>query len=569
MSKRRIEVGNLFDRMESSVSDTFSYERLPEWIEKHTYLGGKNFSFAGHEYQQFILSRKKPHKAVKKCSQLGISELKARVLLAIAYLIPGFNQILTLPTTGFANIFSKTRIAPIIQTSDLLKDALDSVNDSAELKQIGDSLVYIRGTFSANAAISVPADALYHDEVDFSDQETLTSFQSRLTHSKYKWRWNTSTPTVAGFGIDKDFRDTNRYVQMVRCCHCSHVFMPDYRSQVIVPGYDGDVFELDKSRLYRLPRWRESFLGCPKCRKKVDLSPAYREWVCENPDIEYGGDGIQLTPFDGPTFISVANLLEARTRYKRLTDFINFNLGLCHADADSGLSLVDYEAMLALEPFRGFGYVCGIDMGLICHIVVMQVGVEGKTIVKLATCEVKKLEQTLLELHRQYFFISMVVDAFPYTETVMRLQTVFPMLYGAVYVVKASMLPYQLRDAEEQTSKGVLEQRQIDVNRNVSLDALMFEIREKRIALVGSDSPEYLDDFASHLVDMRRVKREIEDKQELVVWHKSEEGEDHFHHALHYANVASGFITVARQTLTVASAFGMGIRKMKGGSARV
>jgi hypothetical protein len=569
MAKRRIDPGNLFDRMESGISNKFSHERLPDWIEQNTYLAGRNFSFEGHEYQKFILSRKKPHRAVKKCSQLGISELKARVVLAMAYLIPGFNQILTLPTTGFANIFSKTRVAPIIQSSELLSDALDRINDSAELKQIGDSLIYIRGTFSANAAISVPADALYHDEVDFSDQETLTSFQSRLTHSKYKWRWNTSTPTVAGYGIDRDFRDTNRYVQVVRCCHCAHVFLPDYRSQVVVPDYSGDVFELDKSRLYRLPRWRDSYLGCPKCRKKVDLSPAYREWVCENPDIEYGGDGIQLTPFDGPTFITVPNLLEARTRYKRLTDFINFNLGLCHADADSGLSLVDFEVMCALEAFRGFGFVCGIDMGLICHLVVMQVGVEGKTIVQVLTCEVKKLEETLMKLNRRYSFISIVADAMPYTETVMRLQSVFPMLYGAIYVVKASMLPYALRDTEQADSKGVLEQRQIDINRNVSLDALMYEIRDQRIAMVTADSAEYLEDFSNHLVDMKRVKREIEDKQELVVWHKSEQGEDHFHHALHYANVASGFITVARQTLTVASAFGMGIRKLKGVSERV
>ena len=67
----------------------------------------------------------------------------------------------------------KTRFDPVIADSPELRAKLDAEVDNTGLKRIGGSFLYIRGTFSKNAAISVPADILIHDEVDFSNQEVM------------------------------------------------------------------------------------------------------------------------------------------------------------------------------------------------------------------------------------------------------------------------------------------------------------------------------------------------------------------------------------------------------------
>ena len=99
----------------------------------------------------------------------------------------------------FAATLAKTRVNPVIQDSPYLKDMLTDT-DNVEVKQLGTSYLYLKGAASSNAPISIPADALVHDELDFSDPLVISQYQSRLTHSPHKFKTKLSTPTIPGKG---------------------------------------------------------------------------------------------------------------------------------------------------------------------------------------------------------------------------------------------------------------------------------------------------------------------------------------------------------------------------------
>lgn len=551
-----VQPGHMFERLQTSAGSAYSNENLPVWISKHTRLAGEPYSFVGHEYQLKILSSKKRIQYTKKCSQLGISELKIRRALATAYMIPHMSVMLTMPTTGMASNFAKTRIDPIIADSETLKSALDANKDSTELKGIGTSHLYVRGTFSDTAAISVPVDFLLVDEVDFSNPDVLDKFESRFTHSKYKWRMETSTPTLPGFGIDERMQSSNRHHQLVRCCHCNHYFIPDYTKDVVVPGYNGDILELDKPKLHRT-RWQEAYLKCPKCGKKPDLSLKYREWVVENPSESHVADGFQLTPFDGAAFITVQDLMQARTTYKRIVDFVNFSLGLCREDALSGIQEADLDLMEAVYTGELHASVLGIDMGSTCTIAECTID-GGRRLEKKRVHQVdyRSLTEYLRNLNKEVKPIAMVMDALPYTETVYRLQLEFPHLYAALYVNSNSVSPFRFIDKEEDKLEGLLDDRQINVNRDVAFDQLMEDIRAQFVGINPYMDEADLAVVRKQLRDMKRVRCEPVKSQpdnERFRWVKSKDGDDHSHHAILYAWIAAKIRLAARPQMYLPS----------------
>lgn len=561
----RIDADGIFGRLDTAVSSNYSQDRVPGWISKHTFLGGKPFSFEGHEYQLDILKSKKPVQFVKKCSQVGVSEVLVRKVLAVSYMIPDFATIVTQPTTKQASVFSRTRLDPVIEGSKLLKSARDASMDSGELKKIGTSYIYIRGTFSQNAAISIPAHYLVHDEVDFSDQDALTSYQSRLTHSSYKWQTHFSTPTLPKFGVDGLFQNSNRWFRHCKCSHCNHWFIPSYTEHVRVPGYNDDILLIDKAKLV-FTRWREAYLACPKCGKRPDLAEKYRELVCENPDEQHVADGFQVSPFDAPSFITVQDLMVTRTRYERVTDFVNFSLGLCQEDHLSGIQEQDLDLMLANYSGKLVGNVIGLDMGQTIHYSVA--GIDGHNTMdfgEIGTMSFKKLDEELAKLVARVRPIAMVMDAMPYTETVLRLQRIYPQLYAGLYVNAQGLRAFRMMDEEEDKTQAIMDERQININRDIALDFLMEDIRAACIGMNPTQSEEVIKSWRRQMRDMRRLRVGApahSPDNERYRWVKSKDKNDHYHHSMLYAWVASKLRLAMAPRVQVVTAANL-VRKFK------
>lgn len=533
------------ERLKSSTLNRFTMASIPEWITKNTFINGEPYSYKDHEYQYEILSDTSREIVVRKCSQVGLSETSARMAIALCAVTRGYTVAYTLPTAGFAATFMQTRIATVINGSPYLKEMLSGEMNNSEVKQLGDSFLFCRGSQSTNAPISVPCDHLVHDEVDFSDPEVLSQYQSRLTHSKYKRKTKLSTPTLPDRGIDYEFQRSRRKHNLVKCHHCNHWFNPDYFTHVRVPNFKGDLRDITKANLHKY-EYVDAFVECPKCGGKPSLQPQHRQWVCENPGDNYVASGFQVSPFDAPNIINAGFLVEASTQYKRYVDFINFGLGLPTLDQEATLTLDELDRCVnsELEDLGG-SIVMGVDMGLTCHVVVGRVRTDGTIrIIHMEQVHASLIRARYVELRRAWGPRITIMDSQPYAETVMSLQADDPRLYGAVYVRQKGLELFKAIDREEDFDEAQRDLRQININRDKSFDSLMDFIRA---GMLTKRSCELDDVWKAQLTDMRRVKDWDTSSQEIVYkWMKSEQGNDHFHHATLYMYVASMVLGFSR-----------------------
>jgi hypothetical protein len=418
------------------------------------------------------------------------------------------------------------------------------------VKRIGDSYLYLKGSQSSNAPISIPCDHLIHDEVDFSDPEVISQYQSRLTHSKYKRKTKLSTPTIPNRGIHREFQRSRRHFNLIKCDHCGHYFMPDYYDHVKIPGYDGDLHKITKRNLHTVD-YNAAYVQCPSCKGKPSLQPEHREWVCENPTEHFVAVGYQITPFDAPNIITPGYLVEASTQYKRLVDFSNFGLGKADEDKESTINMDDLRNLFddALTPTYG-SYVMGGDMGVECHILVGFVTHDGfLIIVHSEIVHVSKIRVRRRELAKQYRPRVSTFDSQPYTETILAMQEEDENLYGAVYIQSRNLETHYVRGQEADDEEGKVEVRQVNINRNRAFDAYMEAIRAGLIRKVHDQNDQL---WMEHQCDMKRVKDWSAVDQEIAfVWKKSEDGNDHFHHASLYLFIASMLVGVSKTVMTL------------------
>ena len=533
------------ERLKSATIKRFDIKDIAKWITTHTYIAGDLYSFKNHEYQERVISDTSREVNVIKPSQVGLSETSVRLALALCAIMRHYTVAYTLPTAGFAGTFMRTRVDPVIQSSPFLSDLIHQTTDNADVKRLGDSYVYMKGAQSSNAPISVPCDHLIHDELDFSDPEVISQYHSRLTHSPFKRKHRFSTPTIPDRGIDREMKRSRRHYNMVKCNHCNHWFHPDYYEHVKIPGYDGDLMEVTKYNLHTL-RYDEAYVQCPKCKLAPSLQHEHREWVCENPTEHHVAAGYQVTPFDAPNIVTPGYLVDASTQYKRRVDFVNFGLGRPAEDKDSTLTEAELKAQIIPNQMLGLygSFVMGLDMGLTCHCIVAFVTHDGLLIIVHAErIPVQVVRTRRKELAAQFAVRMTVVDHQPYTETVLAMQSEDANLFAAIYVNTKNIETHVVREQEADKEEGKLEIRQVNVNRDKAFDSLMDEIRGRRVFKVSDDED---DMWVEQMRDMKRIKEWGKDKEMVFMWKKSEDGNDHYHHATLYAKVASEMLGVTK-----------------------
>lgn len=529
-------------RLRSSLT-AHSPDSICEFISTHTYLRSKPFSFDGHEYQEEILRDPAQNKVILKSAQIGISEMSARMALARSVLTPGFSTIYTLPAASTAAVFMKTRIEPVINSSQYLSELVSSNLDNSMVKQFGDSYLWLKGCQVDRQAISTPADMLIFDEVDNSDQDVMTLFESRLIHSEYKLTIKLSTPTVPGFGISKAYALSKRKLQFAKCPHCGHWFYPEYHQHVRIPGYLDDLEEITK-RHFANPsfRWKEAYIECPQCARPVDLRMALRNWVVENPDDAFYDSGYRVSPFDCPKTILVSDLVKSSTTYERPQDFHNQRLGIPKADKESSLERDELAAAIVTGSVdMGFSNVLGLDLGTTCHLVVNSVLADQSMVT--VYCEkipLHRVVQRTIELFLRFKCRMMVVDRGPNTEAVYQIQQKIVNCFAGVFTNSKGVEFFKVVEKENDLSEGVQGIRQVNISKDTAMDILMFMVRNGMILKVSDDENE---DWIEQLMDNKRI-RVFKNDEQVFTWVKTE-GNDHYHMAELYALIASRILGVA------------------------
>lgn len=528
------------ERLRSSLTAQ-SHDTVCQFIETHTFMRGKPFSFEGHEYQRKILEDKSQNKVIIKCAQIGISEMSARMALAYSVLVNGFSTIYTLPAASAAANFMKTRIDPVVDSSPYLSEMVNSAVDNSLVKRFGrDSYLYLKGAQVDRQAISVPADMLINDEVDNSDLGVLTLYESRIIHSPYAYTVKLSTPTVPNYGIDLAFKESRRNLNLCKCYHCNHWFYPDYYRDVKVPGFMDPLDTITKSH-FASPnfRWFDAYVACPKCLLPVDLSPKYREWVVENPNDAFPAAGFRVSPFDCPSVIKPSSLVKSSVDYERPQDFNNQRLGLPMEDKEASLMDDELERCIVSDkPGTGWNRVMGLDMGMICWCTIAEV-LPDDTLVIVHTegIPLARVIERRRELRAQFRVRMTVVDHGPYTETVYRMQAEDQNLFAGIYSSAKNPDLFRTKIQEADEEKGKDESRNVHINRNKGFDLRMGMIRSGQILKVSDANDSR---WKEHLTDQKRIRVFQEDELKFV-WQKTK-GEDHLDHSLLYTIIASKLI---------------------------
>lgn len=525
-------------RLRAASTNQYTRADLLRWVCNETYLNGKKFSTKGHEYQERILLDQSQELVVCKPSQVGLSELSMRMSLGMVCMLPNFSLIYTMPTATLASLYTKTRMDPIIQQSPTLRSAIRGEIDSSESKQLGpNNFLYVRGSTGSNAAISVAADCVVTDEVDFSDPGIVEMMSGRLTHSKWKIRIQLSTPTVPNGPIDKAFKGSRRHFNFVKCSCCGHQFWPTYWDNVRIPGFSGQLREINKESLTRI-RFQEAAVHCPKCGGKPSLQPEHRQWVCENPDANFIAAGYRISPFDAPDFIPISSLVSVSTKYIRPSQFANFHLGETSTEAEDGIVPEDVDKIGVDNIEAGFrSTTMGIDLGHYCHVVISGMGSDLRMgVVHMERIPLARFRERYFDLKSQFNVTLTVSDLQPYSDMLIAISAMDSNLYAATYVVRNGLELFEVkqRDADPQAALGAL--RQVSINRNAMFDQLMSNIREGKVWVRRNQDWEL---FKTHLCDMRRATPALRNGEMAANWVKSSQGNDHYHHALLYATTAS------------------------------
>lgn len=532
------------ERLKTAVLKRFTAERVAAWITQKTFIAGQPYSFDDHEYQERIVSDMSEEVNTRKCSQVGVSEATARMSLGLVSTISPYTLAYTLPTASFAEKFAKTRVDPVIENSPTLKHQLHSAMNSAEVKQFGDSFLWMRGAASSNAPISIPCDHLVHDELDFSDLEVIAQYHSRLTHSKWGRKHRFSTPTLPDFGIDREFQKSRRHFLFAKCSHCGHQFIPDYYRHVRIPDYDDDLRRITAHTLAKI-RYEEAALHCPRCDRVPDLSPKYREWVCENPGEKLIAAGYQVSPFDAPNIITPKKLVVASVSFKRHQDFDNFSLGLPSADREATFSDDDFIDKFVDQPDSLSAVkVMGVDTGSTYH---FKIGIvdpyDNLYVVESHKVPVRDARQFYREMRAKHRLVCTVMDSGPHAETVIALQQEDPNLFASVYTRSRSILTHTVVDREEDKDLAKQFVRQVNVNRNRALDAYMEYVRAGHMTWKDCQLKQ---EIIKHHCSMKRVQNFDHESGEMIyAWQKTD-GEDHFHHTGLYLYIAAKIRGVGR-----------------------
>lgn len=525
------------ERMIAGAYSVYGLANLHEWICKYTRINGAPFSFKGREFQIPIIADPVKDQVVVKCAQVGLSELSYRWAVASCCVMENFNVIYTFPTSGDATKNNQTRIDPMIEGSPELTRLVSKDLNNSEIKKFGkNSFLFFKGTMAETAALSTPADALIHDEMDKSNMDILTTYVSRLQDKTTKIRKIFSTPTVAGYGVDKEAVYANRLMHLVKCVHCNHTFKPDYYAHVRVPGFDKDLLEITASNLHKV-RWQEAYLECPHCKRDPEMHYTRMPWVAENPDVTHHKNAWFVSPFSAHERITVPALVKNSTEYKKISEFKNQALGIVAEEKNEAITVDDINKMQEhCFPQASELHQMGIDLGLTCNITIGRQLQSGELLVQhRERVHYSQLEVRRAELMRQYRVSVCVSDSQPYTDMVNRMCSSHEHTWGALYVTSKSPVTFTPKEQDEQPEDGKMGFRIININRNAMFDEILAMVKAGMIIVNKSDEN---DVFEKQMLCMKRVEKFTNLGELQYVWVKTGDEQDHYHHSLLYLNTA-------------------------------
>lgn len=365
--------------MDPALLEQIQDENIIAWIinndiktERGQSFDFEKFSFMIDPYLDWT-----PQQGTRKCSQIGWSVMtNLKLFYAAKFGIPGYmphlgaNVIYTLPSDEDVNMFVPSKTDLLVQNNLVLKEYIRDASkagkvdvDSIKRKQLGNSMVYFKGTRSRTAAIMLTADLLIHDEADRSEKHIIEQYESRTAQSLYKGKWIFSNPSVPNMPADVLYQLSDQKHWFIKCEHCgAWQYLAWVKTSEVTPYYDSadpHSFVDDKNGLYI----------CGKCTAPISDENRMRgKWVAKN---KSNISGYWVTHLMC-SWISCKELLFLE-KTKTKDYFMNFVLGLPYIGSDTVVDSQTIVNNIVLDdPAWVRGQVSlGVDNGDIKHWVLM------------------------------------------------------------------------------------------------------------------------------------------------------------------------------------------------------
>lgn len=520
--------GELLEACRARYGSGDSTISLGEWITSNTTLKKRPFSFAEYPFQRAIADDEHPNLSCEKCSQVGLTEVQIRKFLAILRRSTAVAGIFTLPNEKMFKRVYNARVKPILE-GDAIFNPMTGIKPvrSMDITQILDSFGYWTGCTEGDAT-SISADFLFHDELDLSPMEMIGLFQSRLQNSHMKVTQAFSTPTFLDYGINRSYAMTDQREYVIKCRACNHYQIPQFDKRFIhIPDFKFDVEKLTDltQEQINLLALDQCYVMCEHCHRRLDLNDSeQREWVATFPN-RTAFRGYKVRPFSTGR-IDLAYIFTQLAKYLEKDHprgFFNTVLGEPYTESSAQIQRADIEACLAPSGNRpdvgsDRPVFLGLDMGQVCHLVLLTEGDDGKLdFVLFEQIPILMLAERLRELRQIYSIVQGCVDRYPYTPTVDAFRDesggiIMPVHYGGNAIIAPKL---------DELGSTIY----YTANRTATLDRVRTVINNQQTVLAGYGP--YKETIITHLRDMVRDEKPEEEPE----WKKLN-GNDHFFHAM-------------------------------------
>lgn len=319
------------------------------FIRKHRIKNesGKEIEFKDHFFMKQIYNDMSPLQVELKPPQIG-STTKAIVKTLFVAKKKGKDIIYTLPTQADVYDMGGGKVNRIIAQNPIFGTWVKD-HDTVEQKTVGSNIVYYRGTFTTKAAMMVSSSLNCHDEVDASNPEVMTQYETRLQAQADGWRWYFSHPSLAGFGVDIFWQQSDKKEWFITCEHCK------VEQQLKWP----DNIDLDRGAYV-----------CASCKLDIcDDTRRYGQWKATSAGPFSGYHISQLMC----AWISARKIVaDYKDPNKTKQYFWNYVLGLPYADSlDKIPSSVVLRNLVPEINTQEDRIIIGVDTGLPIHFTMM------------------------------------------------------------------------------------------------------------------------------------------------------------------------------------------------------
>lgn len=468
------------------------------WLQEHAIKTetGELFSFKDHMFWYDVLKDESPKQVWYKAAQVGGST--AAILKTIwSIKRHGMDAIYTLPTADDVKSFVGSKVNRIISQNPILQRYVAD-KDSIEQKRIGENVIYYRGTMTERAALMVSSDLNVYDEEDRSRQDIIQQYASRLQHSKYKWEWHFSNPSVPGNGVSRYWEVSDQKHWVIKCVHCNEWQDLTFPDSICM-----------ERRVFQ----------CKRCKREIqNIERAKGEWKAWSSG-EYSGYWFSLLM---APWVEAGEILYAHEN-KSQDYFHNFVLGLPYVGEGNKIAPDDVfkNVVPLIQRETSDRIVIGCDSGLKKHFVV-------GTRKGVMTAGVTETWDDIERMLNRFPQSIAVIDAMPDLTEPRRLREKYRGRVFLCHYARDRKTMQLVRWGEGDELGSVL------VDRNRMMQTCVDELRNGTVKLEGRRDDYNM--FASQFATLYRQTTTDALGTPVFQW-ESSDGNDHLAHAFLYFRV--------------------------------